>query len=333
MSGIQKTFNEIVDDFNISANTEFNKEYKEYQPALKEFAFKYNGGAVPDNKFLINMLFGRVQEWVGTQEYEKAEKIIEQLVINKEFFISGKEIPIRAFKRAMQANSISGLDMHTKGIGNFARIARDAPFKQMLKLLKAGSGSTLGTCFDNEPLFSTSHAFDNVSGSQSNILPGTGISSAQVSNDIKKAMDRLGGFFYSGDTPSNEDEDLITLNDSPKFVILCNPNLASTIKDVRLLENIVIDTNGGTQTNTLRNSFEVVIRHIDSANPNDYFLVDVSDATSKPFLIQMEDEGTLITPQDNAEALANLQVLRYAFNQLSFGNAYGAWWKIVKINN
>jgi hypothetical protein len=36
---------------------------------------------------------------------------------------------------------------------------------------------------------------------------------------------------------------------------------------------------------------------------------------------------------DNPEALTNLQVFRYAYNGLSFGVAYGAWWKIVKVNN
>lgn len=332
MTGIQKSFVEIVDDFNISAQTEFNKQYKEYSPALKEFAFKFSSGDVPDVPFLINLLFGGIEEWKGTQEYDKVDEVIEQLVINKEWFIRGIEIEHRKFRRAVAANSISGLDMYIKGIGNFAKKAQDGPFRRMLELLAAGTGTTLGTCFDNEPLFSTSHAFDKVAGTQSNLRTGTGTTTAQISDDLKAAMADLIGFFYTIDNNSTADEDKRSLNeDMMRFVVLCDPSLSVKMKDVRTLENIVIDSNGGTQTNTLRNTFEIVTRHF--ADPNDYYVIDVSDPSVKPFLISMEQEGKLITPQDNQEALANLQTLRYAFNQLSFGNAYGAWWKIVKVNN
>ena len=180
----RKSFAEIVDDFNISAQTEFNLQYKKYTPALREFAFKFNSGDVPDVPFLINLMFGGIEEWKGTQQYDKVDKVIEQLVINKDYFIRGIEIEFRKFKRAQAANSITGLDMYTKGIGNFAKKASDGPFRRMLQLLAAGTGTTLGVCFDGEPLFSTSHAFDNVAGSQSNLRTGTGTTStAQISDE------------------------------------------------------------------------------------------------------------------------------------------------------
>jgi hypothetical protein len=76
---------------------------------------------------------------------------------------------------------------------------------------------------------------------------------------------------------------------------------------------------------------EIVTRPF--TDTNDWYVIDVSDASQKPFLISMEDEGRLRTPADNPEALANLQALRYAFNGISYGIGYGAWWKACMVAN
>lgn len=332
MSGEQKTFNNIVDDFNIAAQTVFNKQYAEYEPELKNFAYQFNSGAVPSVKFLINLLFGSLKSFKGTIEYRKVDEIIQQLVNNEEFYVEGIEIENREMKRAMQANSISGLDMFIQGIGNLATIAKDGPFEKMLELLEAGTGTTLGTCFDNEPLFSTSHAFDSSSGSQSNLITGTGTGSGAISNDIKTAMNRMSGFFYTMDQGSTANEKKRKLNrgQARKLWVLCDPAIEKQVDDVRTLRNLSV-AGGSTQDNSLRNTFEIATRFF--ADPNDYYIIDVSEPNIKPFLISKEDEGRLLTPQDNPEARSNLQVHRYSYNELSFGNAYGAWWKIVKVNN
>lgn len=332
MSGTSKSFEQIVEEFNIKAKVNFNKKYKEYTPALKQFAFEFDSGDMETTSFFINLLFGSAEEWKGTQEYDEVDKIIEQKISNKEYSVRGIEIPYRKWKRAVATNAITGLDQYIKGISSRAKIAKDEPFRRMLKQLAAGSGTTLGTCFDNEPLFSTSHAFSNTAGTQSNLLAGTGTTSAQISADLKTAMAALVSYYYTMDQDSTDDEDKRGLNeDQMKLVVLCDPSLSSVMKDVRELESLVIDSNGGTQPNNLRNTFEIVTRHF--ADPSDYYVIDVADEDVKPFLISKEDEGRLITPDDNREALANVQTLRYAFNQLSFGNGYGAWWKIAKINN
>jgi len=333
MSNNNKTFAEIVEDFNDSAILSFNAQYKEYEPALKNLAFKYNSGSISQSNFFINLLLTQVEEWKGTQEYDNIDEVIKQSVVNKEYLVRGKEFPVRDFKRAEQANSITGLDMYNKGVAALSKAAADAPYNVMLKALRAGAGTTLGACFDGEPLFSTSHAFSNVSGSQSNLIAGSGISTPLLISDVQSAMAAMEGFSYSINAGSADDDDTRMLNEAPQYVILCNPALASKLRDISRLNTIVVDSSGGSQDNPLKGTFEVVTRHIDTANVNDYYIIDVSEATVKPFLIAIEDEGSLITPQDNPEALSNQQSLRYAYNGLSFGNAYGAWWKITKINN
>ena len=328
-----QTFAETVESFNTTAELAFDKQYQAYQSALKEFAFKYNSGATSSSNFYINLLFGSSKEWLGTQEYTNIDKVIKQAVINKEYYVEGIEFPVRDFKRAQQTNSITGLDMYVKNVSSLSKIAADSPYKTMLKYLKAGAGTTLGTCFDSEPLFSANHAFSNVAGTQSNLITGTGITVPQLIADIQSTMASMLGYYYSINTGSGEDEDTRMLNESPKYVIFCSPSLAAKIGDIKNLSTIIVDGTAGSQDNPLRNSFEIVTRHIDIANPNDYYILDVSESNVKPFLISMEDEGNLLTPQDNLEALSNQQSIRYAFNGLSYGNAYGAWWKIAKVNN
>lgn len=325
-----KSFEEVVADFNLSAMTEFNKQYEMLEPELQNFAFKFNAGNISQSKFFINMLFGDVKEWKGTQEYEKVDKIIEQQINHTEYYVDGVEIFQRDFKRAQAANSITGLDMYIKMIGDRAARAKDAPYEIMLDLLEAGAASTYGVCFDGQPLFDTDHDFNSSAGSQSNLLTGTGTTLYQLAADLKSALSALRGFTYSTDTGNSANKKKRMLNKGKlKPVVVCDPSLSQKFEDLRTLENIA--NNSGSETNSLRNSFEVVVRPFTATT--DWYVLDVSNPTQKPFLISMEDEGILRTPADNPEALTNLQVFRYAYNGLSFGVAYGAWWKIVKVNN
>jgi hypothetical protein len=332
MSGTQQSFNDVVVDFNLSARTEFNKQYQELEPELKGLAFRFNAGNVAQSNFYINQLFSTVKEWKGAQSYKKIDEVIKTSIVHTEYEVEGLEIPSREFKRAASVNSITGMDMYIKAIGAQAPAAKDAPYEKMLDLLEAGNASTYGTTFDNQNMFDTTHAFDKEAGTQSNLLTGTGISTAQLSADLKSAIAALNGFYLSVDNGSTANNKKRKLNKGKmKLVVVCDSSLSSAFSDLNSLENIVIDTNGGSQTNTLRNKFEVVDRPFTDAN--NWYLMEVSDAALKPFMISVEDEGALNTPDDQPEAIANLQVLRYAFNGLSYGVGYGAWWKAILVNN
>lgn len=332
MSGIQKSFSDVVADFNLSAQTEFNKQYEMLEPAFKNAAFRFNAGAVANSKFFINMLFGDVKEWKGTQEYRSVDKIISQQINHVEYFAEGIPIPIREFKRAMAANSITGLDMYIKNIGSLAPRAKDAPYELMIDYLEAGEASTYGTCFDNQNFFDTTHSFNDTAGTQSNLVTGTGISLAQLSADLKTAISELKGYYFETDTGNTATKKRRLLNKGQmKLVVVAPSDLYAKLMDLRTLELIVVDSNGGTQSNSLRNSFELVAHPF--ADANDWYVMELSESTVKPFLISVEDEGSLHTPQENSEALVNLQQLRYAFNGLSYGVAYGAWWKAIKVKN
>ena len=332
MSGTQQSIADVVADFNLSARTEFNKQYQELEPELQNLAFKFNSGDVAQSNFYINQLFSTVKEWKGAQTYKKVDEIIKSSIVHVEYEVEGLEIARRDFKRASAANSITGLDMYVKAIGAQAPAAKDAPFEKMLDLLEAGAASTYGTTFDNQNMFDTTHAFDKEAGTQSNLLTGTGTSTAQLSADLKSAISAFKGYTLTVDNASTANNKKRVLNKGQmKLVVVCDSSLYSAFQDLRTLENIVVDTNGGSQTNSLRNSFEVITRPF--TDTNDWYVMEVSDPALKPFMISMEDEGALNTPDDQPEAIANLQVMRYAFNGLSYGVGYGAWWKAIKITN
>ena len=332
MSGTQKSFGQIVEDFNQTAITNFNKQYESLEPELAGLAFKYNSGNVAQSNIFINHLFSTVLDWKGTQPYKSIDDVTKQSIVHKEKCIEGLEIPNREFKRAQSANNVTGLDMYIKSISAQAKQAKDAPFEEVLDLLEAGASDTYGTCFDNQNMFDTTHAFDSSAGSQSNLLTGAGATLAQLSSDMKRAVAALRGFYYSVDKADSANKKKRMLNKGNlNLVVVCDPSLSSLFDDLRTIENIVVDSNGGSQTNSLRNTFSVVVRPM--TDTNDWYVIDTSDPLVRPIMISMEDEGKLITPQDNPEALANLQALRYAYNQMSYGLAYGAWWKAVKVSN
>lgn len=332
MSGTSKSFSDIVADFNLSARTEFNKQYEMLEPAFQNAAFRFNSGAVSSSNFFINMLFGDVKEWKGTQEYESVDKVIKQQINHKEYFVKGLPVLVRDMKRAQAANSITGLDIYIKQIGGLASRAKDAPYELMIDYLEAGQTTTYGTCFDNQALFASTHSFNDVAGNQSNLITGTGTSLAQLSDDLKKAISALKGFYFETDTGSGQVKKKRLLNKGQmKLVVVAPSNLYAKFMDLRTLETIVVDSNGGSQSNSLRSSFELISHPFDDAD--DWYVMELSESTVKPFLISVEDEGSLHTPQENSEAIVNLQELRYAYNGLSFGVAYGAWWKAIKVNN
>lgn len=334
MSGEFNTFDETVERFNLSARTEFNKQYQELDPMLKSLAYKFNSGAVSQSFFYVNLLFSTHKEFKGSQSYKKINKLIKQAITNVEQEIEGVEILTRDFIRAQAANSISGLNMYIESIGNIAREAKNAPFEDVIDLLEQGATNTFGTCFDNQNLFDTTHAFDGQAGSQSNILTGGGTTTALISDDLKTAMSRMRGFNFTVDNKDSAVKKKRKLNGKfgpMKFVVVCHTDLWAAFNDIRKASLLVVDTNGGSQSNTLINQFEIIDHPF--TDVNDYYLMDMSEPTVKPFLISMEDEGSLTLPDDNPDAKVNSRTLRYAHKDLSYGLGYGAWWKALKVTN
>ncbi len=153
MSGEIVSFEQTVERFNLSAETQFSKNQIEFNPMLKDIAYKYNSGAISESFFYVNLLFSTHGDFKGTASYKKINELVKQSISNREKEVEGIEILTRDFKRAQQANSISGLSMYITAIGNLAIEAKNAPYEDSIDLLEQGETNTYGTCFDNQNLY------------------------------------------------------------------------------------------------------------------------------------------------------------------------------------
>lgn len=71
MSGEIVSFEQTVERFNFSAETQFSKNQIEFNPMLKDIAYKYNSGAISESFFYVNLLFSTHGDFKGTASYRK----------------------------------------------------------------------------------------------------------------------------------------------------------------------------------------------------------------------------------------------------------------------
>lgn len=315
---------DLIEQFNIAANTAFNKGYQELEPELAMLAYKFNSGNVSSTKFPLTKIMSKISEFKGNRIHNSPAEAFFVTITNKEYD-GAVDIPRRDLLRAQTANALTGLDMYVKEIESLGREAKDTPYEDVLLYLENGHTSTYGTTFDSQPLFDSDHNFGEGAGTQSNLLTGTGTTAAQVAADLKAAMAAMRGFFYSMDAGTANAKKR-KLNRSPQFVVVCPDALVQTFEDLNKAEYL------SSSTNTLKGMLKAVISR-PFTDANDWYLVDVSEANVKPFIISMEEEPKIQNPEMNDENLKEHKVMTWGLEGFSYGKAYGAWWKIVKTTN
>jgi len=316
---------DLLEQFNIAANTAFNKGYQELEPELAMLVYKFNSGNVSSTKFPITKIMSKISEFKGNRIHNSPADAFYVTIENKEFD-GAIDIPRRDLLRAQTANSLVGLDMYVKEIESLGMEAKDQPYEDVLTYLEAGAASTYGTTFDQQPLFDTDHKFGPDAGSQSNLLSGTGTTSAQISADLLKAMAAIRGFYYSMDAAGTANAKKRKLNRNPEFVVICPDALVETFNSINKAEYL------NSSSNTLKGMLKAVISRPFS-DANDWYLADVSEANVKPFILSIEEEPKIQNPEMNDYALQEHKVMTWGLEGFSYGKAYGAWWKIVKTTN
>lgn len=316
---------DLFEQFNIAANTAFNKGYMELDPQLALLAYKFNSGNVSSTKFPITKIMSKIAKFTGNRVHSNPAEGFYVTITNEEYD-GAVDIPRRDLLRAQQANSITGLDMYVKEIEALGAEAKDQPYEDVLTLLENGHASTYGLTFDGQTLFDTDHAFDNKAGSQSNLLTGTGTTAAQIAADLKAAMSAIRGFYYTMDSAGSANAKKRKLNKAPSFVVVCPDALVQTFEDLNKAEYL------SSSTNTIKGMLSGIISR-PFTDANDWYLVDVSEAGVKPFIISEEEAPKIQAPMMNDAALQEHKVMTWGIEGMSYGKAYGAWWKIVKTTN
>jgi len=189
------------------------------------------------------------------------------------------------------------------------------PRKLFFAALMAG---TTALCYDSQPFFSTSHS-EGASGTQSNLLTGTGTTLAQIEADLNSAEAALQGFKDDIGEPINEGD--------MQLAVICPPALKASFVKLNTAEFI---SNGN--TNVWKGKISIILssgRLTDSAT--DYYVANVA-AGIKPFIHQIRKAVTFNSQKEESESGFMRKKFAYGIDSReAFG--YGLWQKMVKVNN
>lgn len=225
------------------------------------------------------------------------------------------EIPNKDYEATLQVdrNSIEDdqLGAIKIRISDLAIRAKQHPRKLFFETLLAG---VTNLCYDGQAFFSASHA-SGKSGTQSNIVTGTGVTLAQLEADFDSAVVAMASYKDDQGEPFSDGE--------MKLTIVCSKTLAPKFR--KLLTADVIDAT----SNTMKGAAEKVISST-RLSGNDWYLVNTA-APMKPFIMQ-ERKAPAFEAQDKGEKAFMSKKLLYGVDyRVGFG--YGLWQYAVMINN
>jgi phage major head subunit gpT-like protein len=316
---------QIVSQFNVRANKEYNKTYLEFNPKFSDLLFSFNGGMRESNDFPYFEFLRTFEEFTGTRKYQTFPEGHNFRIVNKEWDMA-VTIKMKNLERAAEAanlpNALNSLDIYKLRISEMAKMAKDFPIERSFQMMLAGDTTTEGTCFDLEPLFSNTHSYGPAAGTLSNIVTGTGTSVTQVRQDLLNVRSRFASFTYQ-QSPNATSRKLNRM-DSKMIVFAPTP-----------LDGVFWEVLNETQVNNSSNNVGKLFTYEtlpDFVDQNDYYVAIVDEQMFKPFIHQIEKPPVLDLPDPNSERAKELKEFAWgAYMRMNV--AYGAWWKIIKVTN
>lgn len=306
----------LIEEFNQVVTVGFGKKYDEYEPKKHAIVGSYKVPTSSASKAIFGLFLDGLHKVTGTPIPSETLPEANKVIVAHDPYAKRVEIPEEEFERA---ETVDDLNLYKSHVAGLAKIAKDFPVDMAMKMIEAGAASTYGVCFDGQNLFSTSHAYGDAT-SQSNLLSGTGTSSAQIEADLKSAINALEGFVYK------QGDGYHKFNDNVKPLVICDTSKAAIFKDLQLRATI-----NGTD-NTLRGTFDLITEKL--SDGSDFYVIDQDNGgieVNAPILNPIEKEAEF-TNNIGQESQLMDKVLKYQV-YLRGGFGYGAWWKIVKVNN
>lgn len=284
--------------------TEFMKAYAPGEIVAKfmQFATMVTSSAAKED-------FG----WLGNvpqmQEF-KDEKAPKGLI---DFDYTIKNVPyeatIKVDKFALRNDQYGMIQTR---IRDLAIRARTFPAKLLTNLVVAGT-TQLG--YDGLPFFSASHTEGN-SGTQSNLLTGSGVTLANLETDFNAGVAAMAGFKDDLGEPMDE----AGIRD---LVVFCPVALEPLF--IKLFGAELI----GQNTNTLKGAARIVSSS--RLTGNDWYLFNVAGAV-KPLILQENMPVEFGALEGNSDE--GFKRRFYLYGVEWYGNVgYGMWQKAIKIDN
>lgn len=318
------TIEQLIAQINVAVRTDFNRNYQEYEPALKELAYEYPSGPVEVNSFVFADFLSGIEEFTGSRKHQLFPDSYKFDVRNKEWDMS-VDIKRKDLERAALLNSPESLNIYTTRIGEMPMMWADQPIELCLDYLEAGAASTYGTCFDGQTLFASTHNYATSSGSQSNIVTGGGATTvALIVADITAAITRMNSFTYNqGGTTNGKKR---KLNKTMNRLLIVVPDQLFGLFDQARTQTTLASGEG----NPVKGRFDLISRPFTDAN--DWYMINLDDRRFRPFLLQVEKPVELDTPTPQDESARERKVFTWG-GYARHAVAYGAWWTVVKVTN
>lgn len=196
-------------------------------------------------------------------------------------------------------------------IADMAQRAKVFPVKLLVDLIANGG---TGLCYDGQTFFSAAHA-EGKSGTQTNIVAGTGVTIDKIEADFNSARALMKGFKDDQAEPMFEGID-------PKLLVVAPQGLEG------LFEKLLNSTQISGTDNTLKGAAEFAVSS--RLSGNSWYLFDISGEI-KPFIFQENMPVEFGALEGNSET--GFKKRHYLYGIEWYGNAgYGLWQKAIKVN-
>ena len=185
-------------------------------------------------------------------------------------------------------------------------------------LITALVDGTSDSGHDSTAFFGNSHTARGSSGTQDNLLGGTGTTASAVATDLNLAMSSLMGFLaengepYHGDGPSD-------------LAVVCPPALAKVFREV-LGASMISNT-----SNMQSGMADLIVSPRLTGDANDWYLVNTGGGR-KPLIFQQRDPIEFSALETNTESSFLREVYYYGCRS-RYAVGYGHWANGIKMVN
>lgn len=255
-----------------------------------------------------------MREWIGGRVM-KGFRDNGVTIINKDF-----ESTLEVLRHELVRDKTGQIRVR---IGELARKAASHWMVLLSALINAGTGSTLGLCYDGQFFFDTDHS-EGSSGTQSNSIQynvntTTAPTTAEMEQAILAGAAQIIGQLDDQGDPMNED--------AASFLVMVPT--AFMMATAAALRNPVIVDGSGSRTNTVVNigtlSFNMAVNpRLTTAGWTDKFAIFRTDSDTKAFIRQQEEAVTLDAIAEGSEE--EFKFKRHLYGVKASRNVgYGFW--------
>ena len=246
----------------------------------------------------------QLREWVDERQLSGL-KDFNYTLANKDY-----ESTLKVNKNVMDDDQLGAVMIRVRDL---ASRARQHKVKLFMDLLING---TTDLAYDGQPFFDTAHAESGTN--QSNIVTGTGTTTAQFKADFISARARLRGFTDDQGEPFNDVDNL-------DLWVVAPVELEGVIDEVLTADQI------GDTTNTLRGAAKkMVSQRLSNNDANDWYLVSGA-GTVKPFIFQNRKAVEFVALEKGERAFMRKELLFGVDYRVGAG--YGLWQRAAKVTN